>query len=154
GAPLTLDDVTVDGDTAVLFVYTAAFGGRPNAAMLSNRALIAQSLLLAPWSGIDDRYVFLNSGPLFHIGTFMPNLSTFVAGGTNVVVRRSDGEAMCQAIARERCTGGFVVGPMVDAIAEANADGRYDLSSFRGRRGRADFDAMVQPDDSVWGRRA
>jgi long-chain acyl-CoA synthetase len=152
--PLGADDGRGASDAATLLVYTAAFDGRPNAAMLSNRALIAQSLLMAPWSGIDDRYVFLNSGPLFHIGTFMPNLSTFVAGGTNVFVRRSDGEEMCDAIARERCTGGFVVGPMVDAIVEANTGGRYDLSSFRGLRGRAEFDAMVQPDRSAWGRSA
>src|SRR5262249_35806615 len=91
---------------------------------------------------------------LFHIGTFMPNLSTFVVGGTNVFVRRSDGDAICEAIAREGCTGGFVVGPMVDAIVAANADGRYDLSTFRGLRGRARFDAMVQPDVALWGRRA
>ena len=147
-------DADVGSDTAVLFIYTAAFGGRPNAAMLSNRALIAQGLLMAPWSGIDDGYVFLNSGPLFHIGTFMPNLSTFVAGGTNVFVRRSDGEELCATIERERCTGGFIIGPMVDAVVAANADGRYDLSSFRGLRGHEAFDAMVQPDRSLWGRRA
>src|SRR6185436_7125818 len=115
----------------LLLIYTAAFEGRPNAAMLPSRALIAQGLLMAPWSGIDDAYVFLNSGPLFHIGTFMPNLSTFVTGGTNVFIRRSDGDALCAAIDRWRCTGGFVVGPMADAMHEANRDGRYDLSSFR-----------------------
>ena len=153
GAPRVPDDAG-GSDSAVLFVYTAAFSGRPNAAMLSNRALIAQALLMAPWSGIDDSYVFLNSGPLFHIGTFMPNLSTFVAGGTNVFVRRSEGDVLCAAIERERCTGGFVIGPMVDAVVAANTDGRYDLSSFRGWRGNAAFDAMVQPDRSAWGRRA
>ena len=38
-------------------------------------------------------------------------------------VRRSDGDVLCAAIDRYRCTGGFVIGPMVDAIVEANADG-------------------------------
>ncbi len=135
-------------------IYTAAFDGRPNAAMLPSRALIAQGALMAPWSEIDAGYVFLNSGPLFHIGTFMPNLSTFVSGGTNVFVRRSDGAEMCAAIERNRCTGAFVVGPMVDAIVAANADGRYDLSSLRGKRGNPTFDAWVRGDDSAWGRRA
>src|SRR5262245_57646681 len=147
------DDDAPD-NAPLLLIYTAAFDGRPNAAMLPSRALIAQGLLMAPWSGIDERYVFLNSGPLFHIGTFMPHLSTFVMGGTNVFVRRAEGDDIARAIAQHRCTGGFVVGPMVDAIVEANADGRYDLSSFRGRRGNPTFDAWVQPDDSVWGRRA
>jgi long-chain acyl-CoA synthetase len=147
-----------DGDVGhafpLLLIYTAAFEGRPNAAMLSSRALIAQGLLMAPWSGIDASYVFLNSGPLFHIGTFMPNLSTFVSGGTNVFLRRSDGEALCTAIERDRCTGGFVIGPMVDAIVAANTDGRHDLSSFRGKRGNPAFDAWVQRDESAWGRHA
>jgi long-chain acyl-CoA synthetase len=109
---------------------------------------------MAPWSGIDADYVFLNSGPLFQIGTFMPNLSTFVTGGANVFIRRSDGVALCEAISRHRCTGGFVVGPMVDAIVEANGDGAYDLSSFRGKRGNPVFDGWVQPDSSTWGRNA
>ncbi len=151
GAP----DPDADDDAApLLLIYTAAFDGRPNAAMLSSRALVAQGLLMAPWSGIDATYVFLNSGPLFHIGTFMPNLSTFVSGGTNVFLRRSDGEALCAAIERDHCTGGFVVGPMVDAIVDANTENTYDLSSFRGKRGNPAFDACVQRDESPWGRHA
>jgi long-chain acyl-CoA synthetase len=150
------DDPEGDGgaDDPVLFVYTAAFSGRPNAAMLSSRALLAQGLLMAPWQGIDEHAVFLNSGPLFHIGTFMPNLSTFVMGGANVFIARSDGDAMCRAIASFGCTSGFLVGPMIDAVVEANASLRLDLSTFRGRRGNPAFDAMVQPDTSVWGRAA
>src|SRR5262245_24475600 len=140
------DDDAPD-DAPLLLIYTAAFDGRPNAAMLPSRALIAQGLLMAPWSGIDEHYVFLNSGPLFHIGTFMPHLSTFVSGGTNVFVRRSDGDEMAAAIDRHKCAGGFIVGPMVDAIVAANSDGRYDLSSFRGKRGNRAFDACVQRDD-------
>jgi long-chain acyl-CoA synthetase len=148
------DDPEEDGssDDPLLLVYTAAFSGRPNAAMLSSRALVAQGLLMAPWQGFDHDTVFLNAGPLFHIGTFMPNLSTFVAGGTNVFVPRVVGEDLCRAIDEFRCTSGFVVGTMMDAIAGANADGRYDLSSFRGHRGHAAFDAMVGPDRSAWGR--
>jgi long-chain acyl-CoA synthetase len=147
-------DADADDGAPLLLIYTAAFDGRPNAAMLPSRALIAQGLLMAPWSGIDDTYVFMNSGPLFHIGTFMPNLSTFAMGGTNVFVRRADGDEMCAAIADNGCTGGFVLGPMVDAIVQANAGNRYDLSSFRGKRGNPAFDAWVQPDDSPWGRHA
>jgi acyl-CoA synthetase (AMP-forming)/AMP-acid ligase II len=153
---LSDDDPDRDGasDDPLLLVYTAAFTGRPNAAILSSRALLAQGALMAPWQGIDEHSVFLNSGPLFHIGTFMPNLSAFAMGGANVFVARSDGEAICRAIASFGCTSGFLVGPMVDAVVVANADLGLDLSTFRGHRGNADFDAMVQPDASVWGRNA
>jgi acyl-CoA synthetase (AMP-forming)/AMP-acid ligase II len=156
GAPAEDPECDASHDDAVLLIYTAAFDGRPNAAMLPHRALVAQGLLMAPWQGIDHTYVFLNSGPLFHIGTFMTNLSTFVMGGANVFVRRSDGDALCRAISTYRCTGGFVVGPMVEAIATVmrDGDGDYDLSSFRGKRGHPEFDALVGRDESAWGRMA
>jgi long-chain acyl-CoA synthetase len=154
GADATDPDLDGTSDDALLLVYTAAFTGRPNAAMLSSRALLAQGALMAPWQGIDEHSVFLNSGPLFHIGTFMPNLSTFARGGANVFVARSDGEAMCTAIASFGCTSGFLVGPMVDAVVAANNELHLDLSTFRGQRGNPDFDAMVQPDGSPWGRNA
>ncbi len=152
-AAVGADDPDLDGspDEALLLVYTAAFTGRPNAAMLSSRALLAQGTLMAPWQGFDERTVFLNSGPLFHIGTLMPNLSAFVMGGANVFVARSDGEAMCNAIASFGCTSGFLVGPMVDAVVAANAELGRDLSTFCGHRGHPAFDAMVKPDRSVWG---
>lgn len=154
-APAALDhEPLVTADDALLLIYTAAFSGRPNAAMLSSRALVAQSLLLGPWMGITAAHRYLNAGPMFHIGVFMENLATFVYGGANVFVRRSDGVALCEAIEAFACTSGYIVGPMVDAIVDANAAGAFDLSSFHGLRGNAAFDAMVQPHDTAWGRRA
>jgi long-chain acyl-CoA synthetase len=43
---------------------------------------------------------------------------------------------------------------MVAGVVEANAGGRFDLTCFRGHRGHPEFDAMVSPDRSRWGRRA
>ncbi len=147
-------DPRVDPADPLLLVYTAAFAGRPNAAMLSHRALLAQGGLLADYTevGPDDRY--LCAGPLFHIGTFMFALAALVSGGANVFVPRHDGEAVCRALVETGCTGGYVVGTMVADVAAANADGRYDLSRFRGHRGDPAFDAMVSPDRSRWGQRA
>src|SRR5260370_4834192 len=83
----------------------------------------------------------------------MHTLATFVAGGTNVFVGRVDAELLCQVIERERCTGAFVVGPMIEALVEARAAGGYDLSSLRTPRGRADWDAITSPDPSPWAAR-
>ena len=154
--PATADDPDADAsaDAPLLLVYTAAFDGRPNAAMLPSRALIAQGLLMAPWSGIDDRYVFLNSGPLFHIGTFMPNLSTFVMGGTNVFVRRSDGEELCRrdrALRRARAgsssarwsTRSSRRTPTAATTSRRSAAGAATRRSTRG----------CSPTPSPWGRR-
>ena len=111
----------------------------PNAAMLPSRALIAQGLLMAPWSGIDAAYVFLNSGPLFHIGTFMPNLSTFVMGGTNVFVRRSDGEELCRGDRRGTVSpAGSSSGRWSTRSSPRTPTDAFDLSTFRGKRGNPD----------------
>jgi long-chain acyl-CoA synthetase len=140
----------VDPSESLLLIYTAAFGGRPNAAMLSHTACISQGIVHGHFTGTSPDDVYLNSGPMFHLGTLMHTLSTFVAGGTNVFVRRVEGETLCQIIEAERCTGAFLVGPIFDQILEVNAGGRYDLSSLRTPRGRAEWDAMTSEDRSAY----
>lgn len=143
----------VDPASPVMVMYTAAFSGRPNGAMLSHTALIGQGLLFGRFAGIDSSYVFLNSGPLFHIATFFSTLATFVHAGTNVFVRRTGAEELCRVIDAERCTGAFVVGPTMEAIRDANADGRYDLSSLRTFAGPRWWNEMVTVDASPWSQR-
>jgi len=146
-------DVPVDPSRAVLLMYTAAFEGRPNAAMLSHTALVTQSLVMANVQRVDADYVFCNSGPLFHIATFMTTLATFQMAGTNVFTRRVDPEELCRLIETERCTGAFLLPPTIERIIELNRDGRYDLRSLRTFGGRPEWERMVSVDDSPWGRR-
>ncbi len=143
-------DLSVDPSSTAVIIYTAAFGGRPNGAMLSHTACITQGAVYGQVTGTTGETVYLNSGPLFHLGTLMNTFATFVAGGTNVFLRRVEGDELCRVIAAERCTGAFLVGPIMDQIVEANADRRYDLSSLRVPRGHRDLDAMVSPDESAW----
>ncbi|HSO94626.1 MAG TPA: AMP-binding protein [Acidimicrobiia bacterium] len=143
----------VGDDAPLLIVYTAAFGGVPNGAMLSHTACISQGLVYGHFTATSASDVYLNSGPLFHLGTLMHLLATFVAGGTNVFVPRVDASLVCAVIDRERCTGAFVVGPMFEELLAVNEDGRYDLSSLRTPRGRPDWDAATSPDPSPWAAR-
>jgi acyl-CoA synthetase (AMP-forming)/AMP-acid ligase II len=143
-------DVDVESTSSSLVIYTAAFAGRPNGAMLSHTACITQGLVHGSMTGTSGDSVYLNSGPMFHLGTLMYTLATFVYGGTNVFLRRVEADDLCRVIAEERCTGAFLVGPMMDMIVETNADGRYDLTCLRLPPGRRSIDAMVSPDDSPW----
>jgi len=142
-----------DERAAVLMMYTAAFTGRPNGALLSNRALVVQGSFIAQIQGVGPDYVYLDCGPLFHVATFMTTLATFLAGGNNVFTPRVDAEELCRLIAQERCTGAFIMPPTMDQIVELNADGRFDLSSLRGFAGKPEWTAMITVDDSPWGRR-
>jgi acyl-CoA synthetase (AMP-forming)/AMP-acid ligase II len=149
------DDPVIDVDPAgaVLMLYTAAFTGTPNGALLSHTAVVVQDLVMGPLQGVTSEYVYLNSGPLFHVATFMTTLATFHFGGTNVFTRRVDADELCRLIDAEQCTGAFVVGPTVGQMVEANRDRRYDLSSLRTFPGAPEWNDMVTIDTSPWARR-
>jgi len=121
----------VDGELPVLVIYTAAFSGRPNGAMLSHNGLILQSAVVAMLSELDHGVVYLNSGPMFHIGNFLWMLPTFLLGGKNVFIRRVEAQAICELIDAENCTSAFLQGPTIGEMQAINRDGRYNLKSLR-----------------------
>jgi long-chain acyl-CoA synthetase len=143
-------DDAIDAGEPVLLLYTAAFDGRPNGALLSHTALIGQGLIIGRLSDIDASTVYLNCGPMFHIATLFSTLATLVHAGTNVFTPRVDAEELCRLIERERCTGAFLVGPTFRQIREVNRDRRYDISSLRAPAGRAEWNEMITIDTSPW----
>jgi long-chain acyl-CoA synthetase len=143
----------IDPATAVLMLYTAAFTGRPNGALLSQQAILVQSLMMANLQRVDTGYVYLNCGPMFHIATLMTTLATYVFGGVNVFTPRVDAEELCRVIEAERCTGAFLMPPTIEQILELNADHRYDLTSLRAFGGKPEWNEMITVDDSPWTRR-
>jgi len=143
--------VTVSPTDPVLQLYTGAFGGTPNGALLSHQAILAQGLMVALVQRVTGDTSYLNSGPMFHMATLMTTFATFLMGGTNVLTRRVDAEELCRVIEAERCNYGFVMGPTAEEIMSVNAEGRYDLSGFRTFGGSAAWNAMVEVDDSPWG---
>lgn len=143
-------DLEVDPASPVLMLYTAAFLGTPNGALLSHSAVLVQSLMMANLQRIDATYSYLDSGPLFHVATLMTTLATYLFAGTNVFVPRPDAEELCRVIEAERCNGAFLMGPTIDQILEVNAAGTYDLSSLRSFRGRPEWNDMITVDTSPW----
>jgi long-chain acyl-CoA synthetase len=143
-------DRAIDPASAVLCLYTAAFEGRPNGALLSHTALIGQGLIIGRLSEIDSTSVYLNCGPMFHVATLFSTLATLVHAGTNVFTPRVEAEELCRLIESERCTGAFLVGPTFRQIRELNRDRRYDISSLRAAAGRDEWNAMITVDTSPW----
>ena len=142
--------IAVDGSDPVLMLYTAAFLGTPNGAMLSHDAVLLQSLMMANLQRIDPEYSYLNSGPMFHVATLMTTLATYLFAGRNVFVPRTDATELCRVIEAEQCTGAFIMGPTIDQILEVNAGGDYDLSTLRTFRGKPEWNEMITVDDSPW----
>ncbi len=120
-----------DPNAPVLLLYTAAWDGRPNGAMIPHRAILAHNMMWAWLSGIDPDYVYLVCSPLFHVAAMYPMLATFHMGGTNVILRRTNPTELCEAIQRERCNGGFIIEPTISEILELPEIDQYDLHSLR-----------------------
>ncbi|SDL86714.1 AMP-binding protein [Nonomuraea jiangxiensis] len=134
----------------VLALYTAAFSGRPRAALLSSAALVAHATQLLVVRQMEPGFTFLNNGPLFHVGTMMFCLATLQISGTNVFTPAFDPQEVCRLIDAERVTQAFLFGQMIDAVTQANAGGKYDLSSLRFVSHSAEWDDMITVDDSPW----
>jgi acyl-CoA synthetase (AMP-forming)/AMP-acid ligase II len=128
---------------AVLMLYTAAFDGQPNGALLSDRALLAQSMTLRLQEHLDAGTVYLNSGPMFHIGSLRRTIAVAHAGGRNVMCRRVDALELCELVDREGCTHAFLQPPTMIQMVAANADRRFDLSSLRSGQGPPGWAEMV-----------
>jgi long-chain acyl-CoA synthetase len=141
----------IDSASPVLGIGTAAFGGRPQTALISHEAIIAQDLVVAAMHHIDTSTIYLNCGPLFHIGTLMSTLATFHCGGTNVYIPKADAELICQVIERERVTRAFIVEPTRQQIVDVVAARRYDISTLRGWPGTPQWNLLVTADPSPWG---
>lgn len=144
-------EAVVDPSSPILMMYTAAFEGHPRGALLSHSALLHQALAIALIQNVTPEYAYLNSGPLFHIATFMTTMATFHLGGKNVFTRRADAEEILRLIEEERCNGAFLLHPTVQRMGELNADRSHDLSSLVTMKMGVDgFDDAISPESSAW----
>lgn len=139
-------------DTPVLLLYTAAFDGHPNGALLSHRAVLAQSRNYSAVRKLDDSARYLNVGPLFHVATLLETMATFYCGGLNVFIRRAAPDAICRAIEQERCNGAFLLPATIDQVVDYAGQHAVDLHSLVALPGREEWNALVSVDDSDWGR--
>jgi len=121
---------TVDPELPLLGIYTAAFSGRPAAAMLSHTALLLQGMLSAQGQAIDEETRYLVSGPMFHVGVLMGVFATYVRGGTLVFVPRIYAPEIMYLIDRERITHAYIPQPTALQMQELFQTRKYDLSSL------------------------
>ncbi|BBZ75495.1 long-chain acyl-CoA synthetase [Mycolicibacterium anyangense] len=143
---------TGEAEDALLVIYTAAIGGRPNGSMLSHRNLIVMGSVTAGVTGVDHRSVFINSGPLFHIGNFQFDaIATFLFGGTNVYIRRVQEEELLALIAEEHATSAFLMPPTIFKLKELNETANLDISSLRAGPMAPVWGDALPPDNTAWG---
>lgn len=122
----------IDPDSALLVIYTAAISGRQCGSMLSHTNLISMGMSVAWLGDIDNATVFLNSGPMFHIGNFQFfGIPVLVQGGTNVVVRRVAAGEVLDILAAEKCTRAYLMPATVAQIVPLMRERGVELPHFK-----------------------
>ena len=143
----------IDADSALLVIYTAAISGRPCGSMLSHANLIAMGLSVAWLGDIDDRTVFLNSGPMFHIGNFQfYGIPVLLQGGTNVVTRRVIASDVLDILAAEKCTRAYLMPATVTQLVELMRERGVELPHLKATIAAQLWQGLVAADDSRHGR--
>ena len=119
-------------ETPCLLVYTSGTTGHPKGAVLDQRAIRVNALNCVHYSGLTDADRVLTVLPMFHVGGL--NILTspaFYVGGTVILHRRFEPEAVLRAIVRERPTQLVLVPATIQAVIDLPGWEAADLSSLR-----------------------
>jgi acyl-CoA synthetase (AMP-forming)/AMP-acid ligase II len=142
-------ELDVDPDSALLVIYTAAISGRQCGSMLSHTNLISMGMSVAWLGDIDNATVFLNTGPMFHIGNFQFfGIPVLLQAGTNVVTRRVVADEVLAILAAERCTHAYLMPATVAQIVPLMRERGVELPHFKATMAAPLWHGVVASDDS------
>jgi acyl-CoA synthetase (AMP-forming)/AMP-acid ligase II len=143
----------IDPDSALLVIYTAAISGRPCGSMLSHTNLISMGTSVAWLGDIDDKTVFLNSGPMFHIGNFQFfGIPVLIQGGANVVTRRVIASEVLDVLAAQKCTRAYIMPATITGLVELMRERGVELPHLKATIAPPLWHGLVAADDSRHGR--
>ena len=119
------------GDSgALVMIHTAAVGGRPRGALVSQAGLLANAMqAINAWS-VTEQDVSYAPLPLFHIAGLNLLLACLCAGAASVVAPKFDAQEAARLIAAEGVTLFVEFAPMLGALLDAAGD-RRSLASLR-----------------------
>lgn len=118
-----------ENDPCELF-YTSGTSGKPKGVLLTHRNIFFNAVNFTIGLGLTDRDVQLHTIPLFHAnGWGTPHALTWV-GGTHVMIKKFEPEAVFRHIADEGVTLAAMVPTMVSMLLNSPELSNHDLGSL------------------------
>ncbi len=124
-------DESPDEHDAHVMLYTSGTTGQPKGALASQRTYILQAMTVHALGGLTERDVGLSMFPMFHMGGWATPLGYWVSGGTVVIMRKADPDAMLRAVARDDVTYLYAVPTVYESMLAVPDFEQHDLSSLR-----------------------
>jgi len=124
-------DMRPQADDLLCIMYTSGTTGRPKGAMITHRSFLALGDAWAHELAADVGDRMLLAMPLFHIGARSQGAAVTTRGGTLVLHRAFDPEAILRSIAEERITQVHLAPTMMQAVLDVPGHEKYDTSSLK-----------------------
>jgi acyl-CoA synthetase (AMP-forming)/AMP-acid ligase II len=121
----------IDEDDPHVMLYTSGTTGDPKGALCSHRAYFLQAAQVQTMNGLTEEDIGVSMFPMFHMGGWVLPLGFWYNGGTAVILRRAEPEALLGAIAREGATYFYGVPTVYESLLRVQNFGRYDITSLR-----------------------
>jgi fatty-acyl-CoA synthase len=119
-------------DDHVLIIYTSGTTGKPKGAVLSQRALNANTVNSMHFHDMTASDVVLTAAPLFHVGGLnIQTMPALMSGASVIVHPRFDSGAWLRDVVELRPTLSVLVPAMMKAVIEHPGWASTDLSSLR-----------------------
>jgi fatty-acyl-CoA synthase len=94
-------EVAVSPEDIVSLVYTSGTTGRPKAAMISQRAILARAIVMAADMGLNEDEAFIAWAPMFHMVSSDYLLIMGILGARCVILPGFDPELITEVLHRE-----------------------------------------------------
>jgi acyl-CoA synthetase (AMP-forming)/AMP-acid ligase II len=120
--------VEVAPEDIVSLVYTSGTTGRPKAAMISQRAILARAMVMAADMGLHSEEAFVAWAPMFHMVSSDYLMIMGILGGRCVIVPGFDPERIVDVLHREPVAWlTLMPGTLEPVVEEVRESGRRPL---------------------------
>lgn len=128
--PATAFEADVDPEAGLIILYTSGTTGMPKGAVISQRAMLARTMISRVDGATQPTDSFIAWAPLFHMVSTDPVFATLLQGGKVIVMDGLQVEALVQTTAREFIGHLTLMPGMVDrVIAEIERTGLTPLGA-------------------------
>ena len=113
-------------------MYTSGTTSRPKGVPLSHSNVLWKIFGHIVELGLTGRDRTLMAGPMYHVGAFdLPGMGTFYVGGSLVIMRKFDAEALMHRIEAEQPTNVWLAPAMLNAVLQLPHLDGFDTTSIR-----------------------